>query len=315
MILNVQHNTHRPCLMCAHDTCTAAAMAFQKTGYGGQESHDSCQVLQGLESSTYKVHATLRGMRKIYQTNINKLSKHEHYNIEIRWELTNIPQISHPKRWLVLLWVSWKELNSCSTGTLLKTFYGNGRKAFLEYSEKEFMQSDHICTFFYSILFITFAHGFLLCFKSDSIGATTANCSTLCKSKHWKAGDANHQWYLQRRWNSTLLFLRVHAVASFRNIWQACSTRIFCKLPPSPQEAAVIALKKESSETTNYHQISTNLQESNWHSMQSSNYCCLSASSTTSYNHIQPILQPGAASRLLHWLTFGPFYFDVTLSV
>ena len=25
-----------PC-MCAHDTCTAAAMAFQKTGYGGQE--------------------------------------------------------------------------------------------------------------------------------------------------------------------------------------------------------------------------------------------------------------------------------------
>ena len=60
--------------MCAHDTCTAAAMAFQKTGYGGQESHDSCQVLQGLESSTYKVHATLRGMRMIYQTNINKLS-------------------------------------------------------------------------------------------------------------------------------------------------------------------------------------------------------------------------------------------------
>ena len=64
------------------------------------------------------------------------------------------------------------------------------------------------------------------CVSNLAVLEQQLNCSTLCKSKHWKTGDANHQWYLQRRWNSTLLFLRVHAVASFRNIWQACSTRI-----------------------------------------------------------------------------------------
>ena len=168
-------------------------------------------------------------MRKIYQTSINKLSKHEHYNIEICWEHTSIPQISHPKRWLVLLWVSWKEPNSCSTGTLLKTLYGNGRKDFLEYSHKEFMQGDHICTSFYSILFITSHYicpWFLIVFQIWQYWSNNSKLLYFMQIKALKTWRCKSSVISGVRWNSTLLFLRIHAVASFRNIWLACSTRI-----------------------------------------------------------------------------------------
>lgn len=87
--------------------------------------------------------------------------------------------------------------------------------------------SAHRSIPFFSLQVITFAHGFLLCFKSGRVGATTkllyfmqikALKSWRCKSSVQEFDETPHCSFCQS--------LRVHAVASFRNIWQACSTRI-----------------------------------------------------------------------------------------
>ena len=171
--------------------------------------------------------------------------------------------------------------------------------------------SAHRSIPFFSLQVITFAHGFLLCFKSGRVGATTkllyfmqikALKNWRCKSSVQEFDETPHCSFCESMQSPRLETSGKPAALEFLHASKTPRGGCDC-------------LKKGIKWDYKYHQISTNLQESNWHSMQSSNYCCLSPSSTTSYNHIQPILQPGAASRLLHWLTFGPFYFDVTLSV
>ena len=116
-------------------------------------------------------------MRKIYQTNINKLSKF--MNIITLKSAENIPTYL---RFLTLKddWCCYESAGKNQTAAALAPCSRHYTETFerlfwniLTKNSCRVITSAHRSIPFFSLQVITFAHGFLLCFKSDSVGATT----------------------------------------------------------------------------------------------------------------------------------------------